>query len=161
MTAIWIGGADCPTGGQEFNLMQNVNAANVVLQSDMPLWQVPASAYKNFAVSLAELQTKVKPCGEIWVYLFQQLIDLNVQLGNDMPDFSWPHGEIWGLGDEGVMQEGQRQDLYDMRPAPKVNLETMAYEDSDAREIRVFKKMDYRLTLEDLFAKLAIFTQED
>ena len=162
MTAIWIGGADYPKGGQEFNLAQDVAAANVVFKSDMPLWQVPASVYKNFAVSLAELEYKVAPCGKIGRYLFEQLVELNNDLSARVPrEILWPHGELWGLGDEGViaalMFEEKRTDMYHMLPAPTFDPDTLQYVyDTLGREIRVFDRMDVRLTLEDLFSKLAL-----
>ena len=37
MTCIWIGGDVYPDGGQEFNLMQDINGANVVFSSKMPV----------------------------------------------------------------------------------------------------------------------------
>lgn len=158
MTAVWIGGGDYPHGGQEFNLMQDIHAANVLFGSRMPLWQVPMSVYKTFAVSLAELQLKVAPCGEIGKYLFEYMVGLNRELAV-IPH--WPHGEIWGLGDQGViaalMQEGERTDNFHMIPAPQVDPEDMHYIlDTDNRKIRVFDYMDVRLTLEDFFAKLQI-----
>lgn len=161
MTAIWIGGGAYPQGGQEFNLMQDIAAANVVMKSSMPLWQVPSNVYKDFAVSLAELEYKVKPCGKIGEYLFRELTELNMEFGRSMPDFDWPHGELWGLGDEGVvaalMHEQQRTNLYHMEQAPAIDYETMAYLPCPGnREIRVYDRMDSRLTLEDLFCKLAI-----
>lgn len=164
MTAIWIGGGAYPNGGNEFNLSQHIAAANVVMNSSMPLWQVPADVYKNFAVSLAELQVKVMPHGKLGKYLFEELTDLNMQLGEMMPDFDWPHGELWGLGDEGVvaalMHEGQRTELYHCIKAPTIDYESMEYRlDTNNREIRIYDKMDYRLTLEDLFAKIAIYAQ--
>lgn len=162
MTAIWIGGGMYPEGGQEFNLMQDIAAANVVMRSEMPLWQIPDNVYKNFAVSLAELQQKVRPCGKTGAFLFDELTQLNVELCNAMPDFSWPHGELWGLGDEGVvaalMHEKQRTDLYHMVPAPLIDPETMGYiPQNDTRAIRIYDKLDYRLTLDDLFAKLYVY----
>ncbi len=162
MTAIWIGGGMYPDGGSEFNLMQDIHAANVVMNSSMPLWQVPSNIYKNFAVSLAELEYKVKPHGKLGKYLFDELTELNMKLGEEMPDFDWPHGELWGLGDEGVvaalMHEQQRTDMYDMIAAPTIDIETMKYNHrTNNREIRVYKEMDYRLTLEDLFCKIAIY----
>lgn len=164
MTAIWIGGGEYPKGGTEFNLSQDIAAANVVMKSSMPLWQVPSNIYKNFAVSLAELQCKVMPHGKLGKYLFDELTELNVNLAEMLPDFNWPHGELWGLGDEGVvaalMHEGQRTDLYHEINAPQFDYETMEYKlDTNNRRIRVYDKMDYRLTLEDLFCKLAIFAQ--
>ncbi len=162
MTAIWIGGGVYPKGGTEFNLSQDIAAANVVMNSKMPLWQIPSNIYKNFAVSLAELQLKVMPHGKLGKYLFNELTELNLQLGEMMPDFDWPHGELWGLGDEGVvaalMHEGQRTDMYHMIKAPIIDYETMEYNlDTNNREIRVYDTMDYRLTLEDLFCKIAIW----
>ena len=114
--------------------------------------------YKTLSVSLAELQYKVEPCGEIGRYLFENLAALNEKLAN-IPH--WPHGELWGLGDQGViavlMQESERVDNFKMIPAPKVNLKDMTYDlNSGYREIRVYDSVDYRITLEDFFAKLAI-----
>ena len=159
VTAIWIGGGDYPEGGGEFNLMQDVYAANVVFKSSMPLWQVPVSTYKQFGVSLAELQYKVKPHGKIGAYLFEQLVELNNRLG-DLP-IPWPHGELWGLGDEGVvaalMEETEKSDGYKLIPAPVVDPETMRYlPGCSGREIRVYHTMNTRLDLEDFFCKLAI-----
>ncbi len=37
MTVIWIGGGDYPKGGFEFNLMMDVNAANVIFSSGVPV----------------------------------------------------------------------------------------------------------------------------
>ena len=159
MTAIWIGGGDYPTGGREFNLSQDICAANVVFKSSMPLWQVPISTYKQFGVSLAELQYKVKPHGKIGEYLFRQMIELNDKLGQ--LDMAWPHGELWGLGDEGVvaaiMEEQEKTDNYKEYPAPEIDYETMQYIHTGThRPVRVYHRMDTRLDLEDLFCKLAI-----
>ena len=158
MTAIWIGGGNYPDGNAEFNLSQDVNAANVLFASDMPLWQVPQSVYKQFSVTLAELQLKVKPCGKIGEYLFRQMADLNLERA-DNP--LWPHGETWGLGDNGViaalMEEAKRRDNWVMTPAPAINPEDMTYiHDTGYRPIRVYHHMDARTTLEDMFAKLRL-----
>jgi purine nucleosidase len=39
ITVIWIGGADWPVGGPEYNLSNDINAANVVFRSKVRLWQ--------------------------------------------------------------------------------------------------------------------------
>lgn len=158
MTAIWIGGGDYPNGGFEFNLMQDVNAANVLFSSTMPVWQIPMKVYKTLSVSLAELQYKVSRCGKIGKYLFENLVALNDRLAV-IPH--WPHGELWGLGDQGViavlMQESERVDNFNEIPAPYINPENMTYNlDTNNRKIRVYEYVDYRLTLEDFFCKLAI-----
>ena len=41
LTAIWIGGGLYPDGGEEFNLGNDIAAANVVMASNIELWQVP------------------------------------------------------------------------------------------------------------------------
>ncbi|MDE7333865.1 MAG: nucleoside hydrolase [Lachnospiraceae bacterium] len=157
MTVIWIGGGDYPKGGFEFNLVMDIHAANVVFCSKVPLWQIPISLYKNLAVSLAELQLKVRPCGKIGEYLFRQMVMYNEKASG--LGWVWPHGEIWGLGDQGtiaVLMEELEKVSYDLIAAPRI-LEDMTYlHGQDNREIRVYQSLDVRLTLEDFFAKLAI-----
>lgn len=157
MTVIWIGGADYPKGGFEFNLKMDILAANVVFASKVPVWQITMGVYKQFAVSLAELQLKVYPCGKIGKYLFEELTETNEKFAK--ANQIWPHGEIWGLGDQAtiaVLMEELERVNYDMIKAPTV-LEDMTYSfDNNNREIRVYRSVDSRLTLEDFFAKLAI-----
>lgn len=158
MTAIWIGGGTYPQGGAEFNLAQDIAAANVIMQSQMPVWQVPINVYKQMAVSLAELQWKVRPCGEVGQYLFEQMVTYNNKCANVS---HWPHGEIWGLGDSPtisvLMEESERTDDYDVIPAPNIRYEDMTYTYGKMnRKIRVYKRVDSRMTLEDFYAKLRI-----
>lgn len=157
MTCIWIGGGNYPEGGREFNLKGDIAGANVVFSSPMPLWQVPMGTYKQFCVSLAELQLKVYPCGEIGAYLFEQMAALNDRLADNL---RWPHGESWCLGDEGVvcalLQDAEQTGSYRLLPAPRFD-ENMRYLPCpDSRPIRVYERMDVRMDLEDLFAKLQI-----
>ena len=158
MTAIWVGGGNYPDGGQEFNLAMDPIAANVVFASKMPLWQIPMNAYKQMAVSLTELQAKVLPCGAIGKYLFEQMAELNEELGDNL---NWPHGEIWGLGDNSaiavLLEEREKTDSYDILEAPRVDPETFRYiHGTGYRKIRVYHTLNDRLTLEDLFCKLRI-----
>lgn len=157
MTAIWIGGGDYPEGSDEFNLRQDINAANVVFSSVMPVWQIPVKAYRSFAVSLAELQLKVRPCGELGKYLYEQLVEFNMQV--DKWD-AWPHGEMWTLGDDGcvaaLLEDLNKDDNYNMIEAP-YTLPDGKYEfGHNNRKIKVYSSLDARLDLEDLFAKLKI-----
>ena len=158
MTVIWIGGASYPSGGMEFNLSQDIAAANVVMKSQIRVWQVPSDAYKKISVSLAELQLNVQPCGEIGNYLYQQMVDFN----NTFYQFQeWPHGEIWGLGDSPtvglLLAEVQRTDLYEMVEAPEISYEDMSYHFTGKnRKIRVYHDPNAELTLRDFFAKLKL-----
>lgn len=157
MTVIWIGGGDYPEGGFEFNLLMDIHAANVIFSSHVPLWQVPKSLYKVMAVSLAELQMKVRPCGKIGKYLFEQMVEFNQKAA--AYEMEWPHGEIWGLGDQGtiaVLMEELEKVSYDLVPAPRIAEDMTYIYGQNNREIRVYKYLDARLTLEDFFAKLYI-----
>lgn len=155
VTVIWIGGGVWPVGGDEFNLSNDILAANIVYRSKVELWQVPRNVYSMMRISLAELQKKVKPCGEIGNYLFQQMVEFNDALGNNPV---WPLGESWVLGDSaaiGLLMDDQNFD-YKLVPAPHV-LDDMSYrhETSD-RFIRMYNSIDSRFILEDFFSKMEI-----
>ena len=91
-TCIWIGGAAYPEGGWEFNLTNDVNAARKVFSSDIELWQVPMDCYTQMQIGYAELQRKVRPCGELGRYLFDEMQKVGMKE-------DWPTGESWALGD--------------------------------------------------------------
>jgi len=156
MTVVWIGGGPWPVGGFEFNLLQDIPAANVVFGSDLPLWQVPENVYKQIEVSLAELQYRVKPCGELGDYLFTQMADFNSRMTSYVP---WPHGESWGLGDQGtvtVLLEEHNRGNWESKPAPRFSKEMYYIHNQNNRPIRVYHTLDSRFTMEDFYAKLAI-----
>lgn len=155
VTVIWIGGGVWPEGGDEFNLSNDIAAANVVYESGAELWQVPRNVYSKLRVSLSELRAKVGPFGAIGNYLARQLFDFNVSMrGNP----GWPLGESWVLGDSaaiGLILDDQAFD-YDLVPAPRVRSD-MTYDNrSDGRTIRMYRTVDSRFILEDFFCKLAL-----
>jgi len=76
---IWIGGGSWPSGGREYNLSNDIHAANVVMKSTLEVWQVPRSTYRTMGVSYAELIEKVYPQGEIGKYLVEQLLEHNAK----------------------------------------------------------------------------------
>ncbi|MBS5521867.1 MAG: nucleoside hydrolase [Clostridiales bacterium] len=154
MTAVWIGGGKYPEGCPEFNLYQDIAAANVVFASKMPLWQIPINVYKQIAVTLTELSIRVKPCGAIGKYLFEQMVAFNDQCSEQI---FWPHGESWGLGDQGtvtVLLEERERMNYDWIPAPKISKEMSYIHGQNNRPIRVYHTLDSRFTMEDFYAKL-------
>lgn len=154
---IWIGGGVYPEGGDEFNLMNDVHAANVVFDSGIDLWQVPKNVYKMVNLSLAELQCRVAPCGKVGEYLFKQMVDFNDELGENL---RWPHGETWCIGDQptvGLLLEDKENDHYTMQHAPRVNPDYTYTLRDDSPMIRVYHSTDVRLTLEDFYCKLKLF----
>lgn len=161
MTVIWIGGGDYPEGGWEFNLVQDLHAANVLMTSKTPLWQVPRRAYKQMNVTLAELRLRVAPYGKIGRYLYEQLIEFNARTG--APKGNWPHGESWCLGDQptvGLLLEDRERDNYDMVPAPRIGADNRYIPQPGNRAIRVYHTIDTRMIMEDFYCKLALYAMD-
>lgn len=71
-----------------------------------------------------------------------------------------PHGELWGLGDQGyiavLMQEQEQTCDFTMQSAPRFAEDCTYIHGTSNREIRVYHHVDSRLTLEDFFCKLAL-----
>lgn len=159
VTVIWIGGGKYPNGGPEFNLGNDIHAANVVFSSPIRVWQVPKNVYEMMPVSLAELQYRVSPCGEIGRYLFDQLIEHSLEEGPRKSAFRT--GESWVLGDSpaaGLILYEHRFE-YDWVSAPLITQDMTYVHTGLNRPIRVYRHIDSRLILEDLYAKLALFAQ--
>lgn len=138
---------------REFNFGNDVPAANAVLRAEVPLIQIPLSAYGMMRVGLAELQRKVYPCGEVGRYLFEQMVNYNAT-----PAAAWTQGESWSLGDSpavGVVLNTACA-VTERRKAMRVNPDTTYAPDPHGREITVVKAVDQRYILEDFFAKLAL-----
>jgi purine nucleosidase len=147
---VWIGGADWPVGGPEYNLSNDIAAANVVFRSKVQLWQVPSPVYKKMAVSYAELYAKVYDKGAIGKYLVEQLVEWNRQ---NVPGPI----EYRSLGDSPAIGILMYPDCgaYEWRPAPQFNREMNYVHTGASRPIRVYQSVDQRYIHEDFFAKLA------
>lgn len=160
LTCVWIGGAKYPEGGYEYNLNNDIASARVVMNSEIPVWQIPRDVYSQVIVSLAELEYKVRPCGELGKYLFEQLEENGHTI---YARKTWRTGEYWCLGDSpavGVLLFAHMYS-YDWVQAPLIT-DNMAYvKNSNNRPIRVYHDVDNRYILEDFYAKLALFTRSE
>lgn len=155
LTVIWIGGGKYPQGGFEFNLSNDIKAANIILQSPIELWQVPIDVYTRMVVSYAELQEKVKPYGKIGEYLFQQMMDFSKTITGHP---GWPRGESWSLGDSptiGLMLDPQEFRSH-LEEVPFIDEDMNYHFSGEGRKIRVYHDIDTRFILEDMFCKLKI-----
>ena len=161
LTVIWIGGGRYPSGGPEYNLGNDINAANVVFGSNIPVWQVPKNVYEMIPVSLAELEYRVRPNGDIGRYLFDQLVEHAME---DIPRKSpFRTGESWVLGDNpaiGLILYEHRFE-FDWVEAPYITKEMQYVHTKLNRPIRVYKNIDSRLILEDMYCKIALFAQNN
>lgn len=149
---VWIGGGRWPVGGPEFNLSNDIHAANVVFKSKVELWQLPMTIYQMIAVSYAELEEKVRPHGPLGAYLVDQLVEWNARVHpgpieyrslGDTPSLSVimnPAGGTWRH-----------------EPAPEFSPLMNYVHTGRNRPVKVYDTIDVRFILEDLFAKLARF----
>jgi inosine-uridine nucleoside N-ribohydrolase len=149
---VWIGGADWPMGGPEYNLSNDIIAANLVFRSNVQLWQIPSPVYKKMAVSYAELYAKVYDKGPIGKYLVEQLIEWNRRSEPGPMEYR-------SLGDSPAVGVMMYPDCgaYEWRPAPEFNSEMNYVHSGATRPIRVYQSVDQRYIYEDFFAKLAGF----
>lgn len=151
ITVIWIGGGDYPNGGWEYNLKNDVNAANVVFKSNVRLWQVPRSVYRMMPVSFAELRDRVYPYGEIGKYLTENVISFNNAQKSRPTEYRI-------LGDSpsvGLMMFGDCGE-WDEIPRPEFDSDMKYIHTQSDRNLRVYKNINSRFILEDLYAKLKL-----
>lgn len=154
ITVIWIGGRDWPAGGWEYNLKNDVCAANIVFKSEVQLWQVPRNVYRMMPVSHAELWTRVYPYGAIGKYLAENVVAFNNEWTSRPREFRI-------LGDSPAVGLILYDDCgeWEWKPAPEFDDDMNYIHNGKNRPIRVYKNIDARFILEDLYAKLKLATE--
>lgn len=153
---VWIGGP--PYEGvaayaPEFNLHNDVAAANVVLASGVEVWQVPMPVYTMLGVGHAELVERLSGTSALADDLVEHVIAFNAEVDYGPMDFR-------SLGDSPAIgallnPAGAR---WALRPPPRFDADARISGLADApRPIRVCESVDARWLLEDMFAKLRAF----
>ena len=157
VVVVWVGGPSydgiLPGYEPEFNLSNDVVAANVVMDSRIELWQIPMSVYTMVSVGHEELRQRVEPLGELGAYLVKQLVEFNEREPDFMMDFR-------SLGDSPAIGAVMNPlgAVWKERPAPQFDENSrMTGEDTTRRSIRVCESIDVRWLLEDMFAKFRKF----
>lgn len=158
MTIIWIGTHGTkygPVPFREFNAGNDVEAANLILEEETQLWLVPSYVYTTINIGIAEIKRRIAPCGKIGEHLYNNLMEYNHSEGA-----GWTQGESWSLGDSPAIALAINPGCgrYEISPAPHIEDDTASTECSDHRKIRIYKDADSRYILEDLIAKLELFT---
>lgn len=152
---IWIGGGNYPAGRWEYNLKNDINAANVVFKSGIEIWQIPRNVYRMMPVSFAELYNRVYPCGAIGKYLASNVVEFN------NADIKRPT-EYRILGDSpsiGVLLF-EDSGTWNAIKRPSFNADMTYNYENDYGTIRVYENIDSRFILEDLYAKLKDFSED-
>jgi hypothetical protein len=168
LTVVWIGGAEYPgvegppgPNVSEYNTMIDPIAAQVVLtDSDLLVWQVPRSTYREALASFSEMQSwRATPVGSYLVDSLESVADMTGRFGLNI-------GETYVLGDSPLVLLTALQSSFEawpsssrsaLLPAPVLD-DTGAYtgEVVPDRTIRVWHDLDVRLLLADLHTKLTL-----
>ena len=155
IVVIWIGGVGYggleSYPGVEFNLSNDIAAANVVFDSGVTLWQVPSSVYSMVSVGYAELEEKIGGTSKLADYLISQTVDWN-ETWHPEPI------ESRSLGDSPAISLVlyPRGGTFRTVPAPRFGQEGH-YVPGSGHPIRVCESVDVRFLLEDMFAKIRKF----
>ena len=155
LTLVTIGGRgyrEHHTTFREFNWGNDPDAINYILRdTKVEVWQIPASGYAHIRTSLAMLQQRLAPCGEVGAYLLRQMDEYN-----NSPYAGWTAGESWSLGDNPsvavVIDDCAGRSQWEN--AWQIDADTNYTEEVPDRKIRIYHTMNSHFVLEDLFAKL-------
>jgi purine nucleosidase len=158
VVVIWIGGVGYggveTYPGVEFNLRNDIAAANVVYDSGITVWQVPSNVYSQVSVSYTELEEKIGGTSKLADYLISQMVEWNRTY--------WPEPiESRSLGDSPAISLTlyPRGGNFRIVPAPRFGQEGH-YLPGAGHPIRVVESIDVRFLLEDMFAKIRKFGRE-
>ena len=155
---IWIGGVGyrglTSYPGIEFNLSNDIAAANVVFDSGVEVWQVPSSVYSMVSVGYAELDEKIGQAGPLGEYLIRQLHEWNATYHPEPI-------ESRSLGDSPAisLMLFPRGGRFRIIPAPRFGAEGH-YVPGSGHPIKVCESVDVRFLLEDMFAKIRKFGRD-
>jgi hypothetical protein len=172
LTVVWIGGPEHPGHAwapprdegpetSEYNTRIDIDAARVVFESPLPLWQVPRNVYRQAILSFAELDEHIRPCGAIGAHLVAALDRIVVRAA----EVGMNLGEVYILGDSPLVlltalqsqfQPDPSSSHYTVVPAPRMDAEGRYVERQDGRPIRVYTQIDNRLMFGDLISKLRL-----
>jgi purine nucleosidase len=158
VVVVWIGGVGYggveSYPGVEFNLRNDIAAANVVYDSGITVWQVPSNVYSQVSVSYTELEEKIGGTSKLADYLINRTVEWNRTY--------WPEPiESRSLGDSPAiaLMLYPRGGNFRMTPAPRFGQEGH-YLPGSGHPIRVVESVDVRFLLEDMFAKIRKFGRE-
>lgn len=168
---IWIGGEEHPGLAYppadampiEYNLLIDVNAARVVFDSGIKIWQVPRNIYRQCLVSETELRRRVASVGPVGDYLYQE-----TKYVMDLHGMEAPVPNTYALGDSPLVlltallstfEPDSSSSDYVLCPTPQIT-ETGGYRQvADRPAMRVYTRVDNRLMFEDMFETLAEFCE--
>ena len=157
ITIVTTIGGPYPNGRMEFNLLQDIAAAQAVFDSEAEVWQIPQNVYAQVEVTLPELACRVRPMGSLGKYLYHEISDYNMATHYREDDLRL--GGNWCLGDQPVvwaLLSTWRRRLFHTEKAPIFQPDTTYLPNPAGKEIRVYDQVDVRMLMEDFYAKLQL-----
>lgn len=149
MTIVWIGGGAYPAGGWEYNLATDAAAARHVIEaSQVPLWQIPQSAYRQMQYSIAEMASALRPISPFTQWLYDRF--------TTPPSFV-EIGGAWPLGDTPLVlltAISRESSPHREIPARRIAADYSYGASIPDRAITVYEQLDVRLALGDMIASL-------
>jgi purine nucleosidase len=148
------GGVDPSYDAIEFNLRNDITSANVVFDSGIEVWQVPANVYSAVSVSYTELEEKIAGTSKLADYLIEQLVEWNAAHHPGPIEFR-------SLGDSPAISLvlNPRGGTFRTLAAPRFGADG-SYLPGSGHPVRVCESVDVRFLLEDMFAKIRKFGRD-
>jgi len=168
---VWIGGGEHPDlatrppgpAEPEYNFGLDPLAAQIVFnQSDIEIWQVPRDAFRQMLIGLAELDElgQSAPLGQ---FLHAEIASAHQRLSANLPAFIFSEGESLMLGDtalvtltalQSAFQPDTSSSAWTVRATPILQGDGSYQPNPAGRPMRVYTRIDTRLTFADMMAKI-------
>ena len=151
IAVVWLGGQPphWPTA-REFNLKQDVPAAQVVFDSGVPFVQIPcAGVASHLLTTIPEMEVYVKPHGEIGKFLFETYETYRI-------DPFARSKEIWDISATGWLIDDSWAPTHQVA-SPILTDQVTWSVDPGRHPIRIAHSVKRDAIFGDLFKKLALF----
>ena len=168
---VWIGGSEHPDlaapppgpAEPEYNYSLDREAAEIVFnRSDIEIWQVPRNAFRAMLIGTGEL-AELGRSGPLGRYLWGEVAATHERLAANLPPHIFSAGESLMLGDtalvtltalQSAFQPDTSSSDYVVRPCPTLLPDGSYRANPQGRPMRVYNRIDTRLTYAEMFAKI-------
>jgi purine nucleosidase len=168
---IWIGGSEHPglalpppgSTPREYNFAIDPMAAEIIFnESAIEIWQVPRDAYRQMLMSFAELDQMAKGGGRLGKYLRGELDRLARRIAEGPEKHRNALGDTYIMGDsplvtltalQAAFQADPSSSSYERVPTPLLRPDGSYAPNPKGRPMRVYTRIDTRLTFSDMLAK--------
>jgi inosine-uridine nucleoside N-ribohydrolase len=150
VTVVWLGSHEAGHQGEnnEFNLRQDVAAAQIVFDADVPLVWIPCRDVASaLEITLAELRPGLAPAGKIGEFLYGRTEEL-INLRRIQAKIIWDISTVAYFSVPKACE-------YETIPAPIVNDDKSLSTAPMRRKIVRVKSLDRKKVFADLFEKLS------